>query len=348
MLTKQHITPEQLYEKLKNIKIGASVCQFSLKKCEELVPIINEINDLKEEQNAVILAHSYVSPEITYGVADFVGDSYKLAKDALSTKADKIVFAAVRFMGETAKILNPEKEVLIPGLLDGCTLADSINAKTVRELRRQFPDYTFVCYINTTAEVKAECDVCVTSANVYTVVENIPNEKIYFLPDKFMGKNLANEMKARGLKKDIKYYHGTCYVHEEYNPEEIFRVRSEYPNVKIVSHPECKPDICNASDYVGSTSQMLKYMRETDANEFLMLTECGLSSRLQVEFPNKKLVGSCTLCRYMKSNTLRDILRVLKAPTNRDRVILEEKMRLRALKCVEAMFRYNDLKSNKS
>ncbi|OGW95958.1 MAG: quinolinate synthase [Omnitrophica WOR_2 bacterium GWC2_45_7] len=340
MLTTQKITAEQLYQTLKNIKVGGSVCQYSLRKCAEFVPLINEINELKEEKNAVILVHSYISPEIIYGVGDYVGDSYALSKNALETHADVIVFAAVRFMGETAKILNPEKDVLIPGLLDGCSLADSINAQDVRRLRREFPHYTFVCYINTTAEVKAECDVCVTSANVYKIVENIPNKNIYFLPDKLMGQNLANEMKARGIHKNIRYFDGTCYVHEEYTDEQIFKIRMEYPQVKIVSHPECKPTICDQSDFVGSTTQMLQYMLETDSKEFLMLTECGLSSRLQAEFPDKKLVGTCTLCRYMKSNTLQDILRVLKNPTDNDRVYIDEDIRLKAAQCIQAMFHY--------
>ncbi len=340
MLTKSKITADQLYKILKNIKVGGSVCTYSYKKCEEFVPLINEINELKEEKNAVILVHSYVSPEILYGVGDFAGDSYGLSKNAMETKAGIIVFAAVRFMGETAKILNPDKEVLIPGLLDGCTLADSINAKDVRGLRKEFSGYTFVCYVNTSAEVKAECDVCVTSANVYDIVARIPNEKIYFLPDKFMGMNLDAEMKRRGLKKEIRYYHGTCYVHEEYGTEQIFKIRTEYPNAKIVSHPECAPKVCENSDYVGSTSQILKYMKETDAKEFLMLTECGLSSRLEVEFPDKKIVGSCTLCRYMKSNRLEDILRVLKNPLDRDRVVIPESVRRRAHTCLEAMFQY--------
>lgn len=340
MLTAEQLTAEQLYHRLKNIKVGGSVCQFSLRKCEELVPFINEINELKEEQNAVILAHSYVSPEILYGVADFIGDSYALSKNAMSTDAGKIVFAAVRFMGETAQILNPEKEVLIPGLLDGCTLADSITVHQVRVLRRQYPDYTFVCYINTSAAVKAACDVCVTSSNVYTIVERIPNDKIYFLPDKLMGQNLVMAMEARGVTKDIRFFSGTCYVHEEYDAEQIFKIRLEYPEVRIVSHPECHPKVCQASDYVGSTAQMLQYMRETDSKEFLMMTECGLSARLQMEFPDKKLVGSCTLCRYMKSNTLEDILRVLKNPTDRDRVILDEDIRQSALRCIKAMFSY--------
>jgi len=339
-MLKTQITAPQLFEKLKNIKLGASVCQYSLKKCEELVPIINEINELKEEKNAVILAHSYISPEIIYGVSDFVGDSYKLSKDALTTTASTIVFVAVRFMGETAKILNPEKEVLIPAVLDGCTLADSIQADTVKNLRRQYPDYTFICYINTTAQVKAECDITVTSANVYKVAKDIPNDKIYFLPDKFMGQNLKNYLERQGIKKDVQFYTGTCYVHEEYDLEDILKVRLEYPDAKIVSHPECNSAIIDNSDFVGSTEQMLGYMKETDAKQFLMLTECGLSARLQSEFPDKHLVGSCTMCKYMKSNTLEDILRALKNPSLKDRVILDEPTRLKALKTIEAMFRY--------
>lgn len=341
MLTTHDITAQQLYETLKDIKVAGNICNFTYQKCEELVPMINEINALKEEKNAVILVHSYVSPEIIYGVGDYVGDSYALSKNALETTAKTIVFAAVRFMGDTAKILNPEKDVLIPGLLDGCTLADSIDGKKVRELRAQFPDYTFVCYINTTAEVKAECDVCVTSANIYKIIKNIPNEKIYFLPDKLMGQNLVAEMKKLGIKKDIQYYNGTCYVHEEYDPDMLMRIRVEYPEAKIVSHPECREEVCKESDFVGSTSQMLEYMETTDSKEFLMLTECGLSARLQKEFPDKKLVGSCNLCRYMKSNRLEDILRVLKNPTQRDYVQIDKATADKARLCIDKMFEYN-------
>ncbi len=339
-MLKTQLTTEQLYEKLKNIKLGGQVCVYSLRKCEELVPIINEINELKEEKNAVILAHSYISPEIIYGVSDFVGDSYKLSRDALTTKATTIVFVAVRFMGETAKILNPEKEVLIPAKLDGCSLADSIDPETVQELRRQYPGYTFICYINTTAHVKALCDITVTSANVYKVVEKVPNDKIYFLPDKFMGQNLKNYADRHGIKKDIKYYSGTCYVHEDYDIEDILKVRLEYPDAKIVSHPECNTKVIDHSDFVGSTEQMLKFMRETPSKQFLMLTECGLSARLQSEFSDKQLVGSCTLCKYMKSNSLQDILRALKDPLPKDRVVLDEQTRLKAFKTIEAMFKY--------
>jgi quinolinate synthase len=340
MVTAVITTAEQLYAKLKNVRVGGSVCQYSLKKCEELVVLINEINRLKKEKDAVILVHSYASPELVYGVADYVGDSYKLSRDAIKTKAKTIVFVAVRFMGETAKIVNPNKEVLVPAREAGCTLADAITAEDVRRLKKEFPGYAFVCYVNTTAEVKAECEVCVTSANVYQVVERMPSDKIYFLPDKFMGMNLKNEMVKRGVKKDIQFFSGTCYVHEEYTQEQIFKVRTEYPGVKIVSHPECNADVVANSDFVGGTEQMLDYMRKTQAKQFLMLTECGLSSRLQSEFPDKELVGSCSLCKYMKSNTLEDVLRVLKAPTDKERIEIPEDVRVRALKSLEAMFKY--------
>ncbi len=340
MLTITKYTPDSLYEKLKNIKVASGACQFSRKKCAEIAPLINEINELKTQKNAVILVHSYVSPEIIYGVGDFVGDSYKLSKNAVESDADIIVFAAVRFMGETAQILNPDKKVLIPGELDGCTLADSITAEQVKRLRSYYPTHTFVCYINTTAEVKAECDVCVTSSNVYDIVETIENDKIYFLPDKLMGQNLQNEMHRRGVKKDIQYYGGTCYVHEEYDVEDLQKIRLEYPEAKVVSHPECNTDVCENSDYVGSTEQMLDYMRKEEAKQFLMLTECGLSARLQTEFPDKSLVGSCTLCKYMKSNTLESIKQVLTDPQPHHYVNIDEATRQGAQKNIEMMFHY--------
>lgn len=336
------ITAEALFEKLKNVKVNGALCTYTLDKCATLVPLINAINEIKKTKNAVILAHSYVAPEIVYGVADFTGDSYGLSKDATRTTASTIVFAAVRFMGETAKILNPEKEVLIPGRDSGCTLADAVTGADVRRLREQYPDYTYVCYINTTADVKAECDVCVTSSNVYDIVEAIPNHKIYFLPDKLMGKNLQDEMLRRGVMKDIQVYEGTCYVHEQYDPEMIRFIRMKFPKTEVVTHPECSPAVVKASDYVGSTSQMINHVAKSKSDSFLVLTECGLVSRLQTEFPEKTFVGSCTMCKYMKSNSLEDILRVLVKPEASDRIVIEENIRLRALKCIEEMFRYTE------
>ncbi len=334
------MTPEALHEKLKHVSVGGTTCLYTPEKCEELAPLINEINILKKEKNAVILVHSYVSPEIIYGVSDFVGDSYGLSKDAMNTDADTIIFVAVKFMGDTAKILSPSKEVLIPSELNGCSLADSINGEDVRTLRAQFPDHTFICYINTTAEVKAECDLCVTSSNVYDIVERYPNDKIYFLPDRLMGLNVIEEMKSRGVEKDIQLWDGTCYVHEEYDPDMITHLRNEHSDIRVLAHPECSPGVLADSDFVGSTSQLLNYMKSADAEAFLMLTECGLTGRLQVEMPDKKFVGSCTMCKYMKSNTLQDIKRVLTNPTDRDRIVIDEDILERAKNCITEMFRW--------
>jgi len=337
----QNLTNAQLFDRLMKIKETSNLCpQAFLKKSPELQEKIATITRLKKEKNAVILVHTYVNPEIIYGVGDYVGDSYALSKLAMQTDADIIVFVAVRFMGETAKILNPNKTVLVPGREDGCTLADAITPEQVKELRRQYPQHTFVCYVNTTAEVKAECDVCVTSANVNTVVANIPNPKIYFLPDKMMGQNLITAMKDRGIDKEIAYFDGTCYVHEEYELASLKKLQSQYPNAKVASHPECRPEICAASDFVGSTSQMYEYLQNSDHDEFIMLTECGLSARLSVEFPEKKIVGTCTFCKYMKSNAFDDIIRVLTHPEPRDIVEIDETVRQRAQVCVENMFKY--------
>lgn len=334
------ISADQLHDKLKHVTIGGTSCQYPMEKCEELTPLINRINELKKEKNAVILVHSYVSPEIVYGVADYTGDSYALSKNAMEADADIIVFVAVKFMGDTAKILNPNKEVLIPSSLNGCSLADSITGKDVEKLKEQYPDYTYVCYINTTAEVKAQCDICVTSGNVYDIIEKIDNDKIFFLPDKLMGLNIIEEMKKRGVEKDIKLWEGTCYVHEEYDPEMIEYLRSTNSGIRVLAHPECSPGVLNHSDFVGSTSQLLKYMETADAESYLMLTECGLSSRLQVEMPHVKFVGSCSMCKYMKSNTLQDILRVLENPQEKDYIRIDEDVRKKAMNCIEQMFKY--------
>lgn len=335
------ITATQLFERLKNIKIAVQGCQFSLKKCQEIVPLINKINNLKKTKQAVILAHSYVAPEIIYGVADYVGDSYKLGKNALESDSKIIVFAAVKFMGETAKIINPNKRVFIPSQNNGCTLADSIDEKTVKSLREQYPNHAFVCYINTTAAVKAYCDVCVTSSNVYDIVESFPNDKIYFLPDKLMGNNLIVEMKKRGVNKEILLYDGNCYVHNEYDPEVIDFIKLEYNDVEIIAHPECDSKVIEQSDFVGSTEQLVKHVANSKRKNFFVLTECGLVDRLKQEYPNKNYVGSCRLCRYMKSNSLEGILKVLTNPQLEDEVILSSDIINRARRSIDNMFKYN-------
>ncbi len=332
-------TADQLYEKLKNIKVGANICLFTQEKCQKIAPIVDEINQLKKEKNAIILAHSYVSPEIIYGVADAVGDSYELSKKAQDTTADTIVFAAVRFMADTAKLLNPTKTVLIPGQNNGCSLADSITADDVKALKAQYPEYTFVCYINTSATVKAQCDVCVTSSNVYKIVETIPNDKIYFLPDKLMAQNIIDDLAKKGIKKDIQYWDGTCYVHEDYDTEMIEFLRVQYPGVEVLSHPECNSGVLKHSDYVGSTSQMVTHVKQSPKSTFFLLTECGLTNRLQSEVPNKTFVGTCTMCKYMKSNTLEDIKRVLTQPKSEDIISIDEETQRKALKTILEMFR---------
>lgn len=339
----------ELFARLKSVQPGTVLCNYSLEACERLVPLINEINALKKERNAVILAHSYVAPEIVFGVADFDGDSYKLSQDATRVQADLIVFVAVEFMGETAKILNPSKTVLIPGTNPGCSLADSITGDQVCALRAQYPDYTFVCYINTTADVKAECDVCVTSANVVDIVAGLPNDKICFLPDKLMGQNLKAELERRGIHKEFVFHDGVCYVHEQYDPEMIEFFRMQNPGLRVVSHPECHPGVALLSDFVGSTGQMIEYIRKApDSDPVLLLTECGLNARLQSELPQRHFIGSCSMCRYMKSNSLEGILAALREPTHARRVTLAPETMARARRCIDNMFLYAEAaKENK-
>jgi quinolinate synthase len=338
-------TAEKLYETLKDVQAGTSG-PYPFARCEQLAPMIDEINRLKKEKNAVILAHSYVHPEIIYGVADFTGDSYKLARDAKAADAAIIVFVAVKFMAETAKALNPDRQVLIPSRLNGCSLADSITSDDVRRLKKENPDFTFVCYINTSAEVKAECDVCVTSSNVYDIVERIPNDKIYFVPDKLMGENLQDEMAKRGVDKEIKLFDGNCYVHAEYDADRIGRLRAEHPNLQVLSHPECSRDIVQKSDVVASTSGMMDYMREDKKGDaYLLLTECGLAGRAQVEMPGKTFIGPCLECKYMKSNSLEDVRRVLINPDPGDIVEVSSEVREGSLRCIDEMFRYAEMQN---
>lgn len=337
-------TAEKLYEKLKDVQSGTSG-PYSKERCEQMAPLVDEINRLKKEKNAVILAHSYVHPEIIYGVGDYTGDSYQLSKDAKATEADVIIFVAVKFMAETAKALSPDKEVRIPIRLSGCSLADCITGADVRRLKKENPGFTFVCYINTSAEVKAECDVCVTSSNVYNIVERIPSDKIFFLPDKLMGENVQDEMKRRGVQKEIRLYEGNCYVHAEYDAGRVSRLRRKYPEIKILSHPECSRDIIEQSDVVASTTGLMDYMRQDKTGSaYLLLTECGLAGRAQVEMPGKTFIGPCLECKYMKSNSLEDIRRVLVNPDPEDIVEISPEVREGSLRCIDTMFRYAEKK----
>jgi quinolinate synthase len=338
------ITAHGLYEKLKDIQVGSPICQFTEENCELLLPVIRRIEELKQQKNAIILAHNYVAPQILFGVADHTGDSFGLSKVAMESQADVIVFSAVRFMAETAKILNPEKTVLDPNPNGGCSLAESITEADVKRLRAEYPDHTFVCYINTTAAVKAECHVCVTSSNVYSIMERIENHKIFFLPDRLMGENVINYLERKGVRKEIEVYDGTCYVHEEYEPESIDQVRRNFPGAEVLVHPECRPKVVDKADYVGSTTGMLNHVRKSDGDTFFLLTECGLTGVLQSEFPAKKFVGSCTTCKYMKANSLEAILDVLENPRPENTIELSSDVQKKALRCLERMFEYADPK----
>ena len=312
--------------------------RWNYETCREIAPLTLEINRLKREKGAVILAHSYVEPEIIYGVADFRGDSYFLSLQARQARAKMIVFAGVVFMAETAKILSPAATVVVPDRNSGCSLADSLTGPQLRQLKSLYPDATVVCYINSTADVKAESDVCVTSGNVYHIVANLPARRVLFVPDRLMGQNLRTELERRGVKKEIITSDGTCTVHDQFGPADIAAARARFPGLKVVAHPECTPEVAVASDFVGSTGAMMKYVKTTAAPYYLMLTECGLVGRLQVESPEKAFIGGCRLCQHMKLNTLEKVRAALVAPRADQIVALDENLRRRAARCIERMF----------
>jgi quinolinate synthase len=312
--------------------------KWNIETCREIAPLTLEINDLKKEKNAVVLTHSYVEPEIVYGVGDFRGDSYFLSAKAKEAEADVIVFAGVVFMAETAKILSPDALVVVPDRDSGCSLADSINGEDVRKMKAMYPDAAVVCYINCTADVKAESDVCVTFSNVYDIVAGLPEKQILFVPDRLMADNIRDDLARRGIDKEIISSDGTCIVHEEFSVEQVQEARKTFPGLKIVAHPECTSDVAELVDYVGSTGEMMNYVKTTDAPYFLMLTECGLVSRLVVEDPEKNFIGGCRLCPYMKKNSLAKIRDALKAPTPEQVITLDENLRKRAAACIERMF----------
>ena len=312
--------------------------KWNIETCREIAPLTLEINRLKKEKNAVILTHSYVEPEVIYGVGDFKGDSYYLADQARKAKADVIVFAGVVFMAETAKILSPDALVVVPDRDSGCSLADSLNGEDVRRLKTLYPKAAVVCYINCTADVKAESDVCVTSSNVYDIVAGLPEKQILFVPDRLMADNIRTEMANRDVDKEIISSDGTCVVHEEFTVDQITEARKTFPGLKIVAHPECTQEVAAAVDFLGSTGEMMKYVKTTEAPYFLMLTECGLVSRLAIEDPEKNFIGGCRLCPYMKMNSLLKIRDALLDPQPEQVITLEEDLRKRALGCIERMF----------
>ena len=265
-------------------------------------PLIEKINKLKKEKNAVILAHSYMTPEIYHCVADIVGDSLKLAKESQKAKADVIIMCGVHFMAETAKILNPDKKVLIPDMSAGCSLAEAITGEDVRLLKQKYPGVPVVSYVNTSADVKAETDICCTSSNAVEIVESLGVDKVIFLPDEYLGKNVAAQTKVK-----IITFHGTCIVHERFTPEEIREYRKNYPGIVVLAHPECPPEVVAEADYTGSTSKMSNYVRDKQPKKVLMVTECSMSDNVAIENPNVEMIKPCNLCPYMKKITLQGI-----------------------------------------
>ncbi|MCI5123697.1 MAG: quinolinate synthase NadA [Candidatus Electrothrix sp. AR5] len=325
-------TPAEITRETERLHQQLHKLGWTREGCRLLAPTTLEINRLKKEQGAIILVHSYQTPDIMYGVADFIGDSYDLSRKASEHPAQKIIFSSVYFMGETAKLLNPEKEVLVPQKA-GCSLADSITAEQVRELRQQHPEAGVVCYVNTYASVKAESDACCTSSNVQAVVEAMPQDEIIFIPDQMMGLNLRNMTSKRIIP-----WQGTCIVHDEFNENSIMHIRQQFPNAEILAHPECSPGIVSLVDFVGGTAAMLKHVQSSPAKTFMLVTECGLTDRFKAECTDKSIVGSCILCPYMKEIGLTDILNILKNPTPENRVELEPALAAKARACLDTMF----------
>ena len=274
-------------------------------------PYIYKINKLKKEKNAVILAHNYQTPEIYHGISDFSADSLALAVEAAKTKADIIVMCGVHFMAETAKLMSPDKKVLLPDMSAGCSLASSITGKDVINLKKKYPGVPVVSYVNTSADVKAETDVCCTSANALKIVKSLGVKKVIFLPDEYLAKYVASQTDV-----EIISWKGTCEVHEQFNDEEINEIRKNNPGIKIIAHPECPPDVINASDFAGSTSGMIKYVKDNQPKKVMMVTECSMSDNVQIDNPNVQFIRPCNLCPHMKKITLPKILDCLENETN--------------------------------
>ncbi len=293
-------------------------------------PLIVEIERLKRERNAVILAHNYQTPQIFHGVADITGDSLALARRAGEADAEVIVMCGVHFMAETAKILNPDRTVLIPDLEAGCSLAESITAADVRALKMRYPGVPVVTYVNTSAEVKAETDICCTSANAVEVVESLGVDRVIFLPDEYLGTWVAANTDV-----EVILWNGRCEVHEQFTVEEVERYRAQFPGVRVIAHPECRLDVLEASDMVGSTSGMIRWVKEQRPQRVVMITECSMSDNVAAEFPEIDFVRSCTICPHMKRITLENIVTSLEEM--RHPVEVPPEVARRARRAVERM-----------
>ena len=342
------MSAKEIYEQLK-AKLHRVVPDAELKYKAELAA---EILALKKERNAVILAHNYMEPALFFSVPDFQGDSLDLSRKAATTDKDIIVFCGVRFMAETAKILSPGKTVLLPARKAGCSLAESITADDVRRLKKQYPGVPVVTYVNTYADVKAESDICCTSGNAKAVVESFKSDTIIFLPDEYLAKNVARETgkhiifpsKIPHDEKDglLDYqmigWHGRCEVHEKFTVEDIANARRQFPEVLVLAHPECSPEVVAASDFAGSTNAMIKFVEQSKARHYLVLTECAMGDNIAAAHPDKEMLRICSLrCPHMNEITLEDTLNSLKLT----RYVIEvpKEIRVRAYRAVERMLK---------
>ncbi|MBX3002240.1 MAG: quinolinate synthase NadA [Caldilineaceae bacterium] len=345
-LIKENTAVQEMYASLK-AKLHDVVPDFELRYKAELAV---EINRLKVERNAVILGHNYMEPALFHSIPDFVGDSLELSRKAAQTDKDVIVFCGVEFMAETAKILNPSKTVLLPAEKAGCSLAASITAEDVRRLKAQYPGVPVVTYINTYADVKAECDICCTSGNAVAVVNSLDAERIIFIPDEYLARNVAAETGKKiivpslqsniGLEGVDSYdfigWHGRCEVHEKFTVEDIRNVRAQFPDVYILAHPECSPDVVAASDFSGSTTAMIRKVEASHAPRFLLLTECSMGDNIMGANPDKEMLRLCSVrCPHMNQITLEDTLASLEKMQYE--IHVPEEIRVRAARAVQRM-----------
>jgi len=350
---------QKLYKEMK-LHLANVVPDFELAYKAEIAV---EINELKKQRNAVILGHNYMEPVLFYSVPDFKGDSLDLSRKAAQTDKDVIVFCGVRFMAETAKILNPGKMVLLPAMKAGCSLAASITAEDVRTLRRKFPGVPVVTYVNTYADVKAESDICCTSSNAVAVVESLKADTVIFLPDQYLAANVAREsgkhiifpsvnslpISSEKMGADTEGgqnlldvqmigWHGRCEVHEKFTVNDIETVRTQFPDVVILTHPECSPEVVAASDFSGSTNAMIKYVRDSKAPHYLLLTECSMGDNIAAANPDKEMLRLCMVrCPHMNTITMEDTRDSLKY--NRYVIEIPEEIRLKAFRAVDRMIR---------
>ncbi len=288
------------------------------------------IQDLKRQRNAIVLAHNYQTPEIFHGVADIVGDSLALAREAATAQADVIVLAGVHFMAETAKLLNPSRTVLIPDLRAGCSLAESITAADVRLLRQKYPDVPVITYVNTSAAVKAESDICCTSGNAKQIVESLGVPQVIMIPDEYLAQNVAAETRVK-----IIAWKGHCEVHERFTAAEIRAYRAQTPGLVVLAHPECPPDVVAEADFAGSTARMSDYVDTEHPARVLLLTECSMSDNIAARHPDIAFVRPCQMCPHMKRITLKNIRSALETMTHE--VTVPDDVAVRARRAVERM-----------